>query len=512
MKLNESSFLLGEELDFEKVHMISNDKIRVSLSEHSRVKIETSNKRLIELLNKGEDIYGLTTGVGALKGIKINTSHEDIQEGIILSHATGVGAPIPKEYIKAMMLIIANSLAKGFSGVSVSVVERLVDFLNYDIIPEVPSKGSVGSSGDLTLSSHIALAIIGRGHVYLNGKRMEALEALSEKNLHPLSLNYRDGLALINNTSYTTALASIVVYESRKLSMIADLAGALSTEAIGASTVAYDPAIHSLKPFKGQRIVSDNVRHLLRGSSLVNMSGIQDIYSVRCIPQVHGGIREALEYASHIVKIELNSVTDNPVFIKNEETNLVEVMTGGNFHGESVGIAMDALAIAISELANISDRRIAALLDDRFNNGLPAFLRATEKMRTGLMILQYTTASLVSENKVLAHPASVDSVPTSANTEDFVAMSSVSARKVVDILDNVKHVLAIELMVAAQAVDLRDKSKNGINLGTGTKVIYDFVRQKVPMFKIDTYYKPYVDDLVDNLYGLITRDGLEFIK
>ena len=511
MKLNESSFLLGEELDFEKVHMISNDKISVSLSEHSRVKIETSNRRLIELLNKGEDIYGLTTGVGALKGIKINTSHEDIQEGIILSHATGVGAPLPKGYIKAMMLIIANSLAKGFSGVSVSVVERLVDFL-YDIIPEVPSKGSVGSSGDLTLSSHIALAIIGRGHIYLNGKRMEALEALSEKNLHPLSLNYRDGLALINNTSYTTALASIVVYESRKLSMIADLAGALSTEAIGASTVAYDPAIHSLKSFKGQRIVSDNVRHLLRGRSLVNTSGIQDIYSVRCIPQVHGGVREALEYASHIVKIELNSVTDNPVFIKNEETNLVEVMTGGNFHGESVGIAMDALAIAISELANISDRRIAALLDDRFNNGLPAFLRATEKMRTGLMILQYTTASLVSENKVLAHPASVDSVPTSANTEDFVAMSSVSARKVVDILDNVKHVLAIELMVAAQAIDLRDNSKNGTNLGAGTKVVYDFVRQKVPMLKIDTHYKPYVDGLVDDLYDLVTRDDLEFIK
>lgn len=287
------------------------------------------------------------------------------------------------------MLIIANSLAKGFSGVSVSVVERLVDFL-YDIIPEVPSKGSVGSSGDLTLSSHIALAIIGRSHVYLNGKRTEALEALSEKNLHPLRLNYRNGLALINNTSYTTALASIVVYESRKLSMIADLAGALSTEAIGASTVAYDPAIHSLKSFKGQRIVSDNVRHLLRGRSLVNTSGIQDIYSVRCVPQVHGGIREALEYASHIAKIELNSVTDNPVFIKNEETNLAEAMAGGNFHGESVGIAMDALAIAISELANISDRRIAALLDDRFNNGLPAFLRATEKMRTGLMILQYT--------------------------------------------------------------------------------------------------------------------------
>lgn len=386
---NESSFLLGEELDFEKVHMISNDKISVSLSEHSRVKIETSNKRLIELLNKGEDIYGLTTGVGALKSIKINTSHEDIQEGIILSHATGVGAPIPKGHIKAMMLIIANSLAKGFSGVSVSVVERLVDFL-YDIIPEVPSKGSVGSSGDLTLSSHIALAIIVGGHVYLNGKRTEALEALSEKNLHPLRLNYRNGLALINNTSYTTALASIAVYESRKLSMIADLAGALSTEAIGASTVAYDPAIHSLKSFKGQRIVSDNVRHLLRGRSLVNTSGIQDIYSVRCVPQVHGGIREALEYASHIAKIELNSVTDNPVFIKNEETNLAEAMAGGNFHGESVGIAMDALAIAISELANISDRRIAALLDDRFNNGLPAFLRATEKMRTGLMILQYT--------------------------------------------------------------------------------------------------------------------------
>lgn len=287
------------------------------------------------------------------------------------------------------MLIIANSLAKGFSGVSVSVVERLVDFL-YDIIPEVPSKGSVGSSGDLTLSSHIALAIIVGGHVYLNGKRTEALEALSEKNLHPLRLNYRNGLALINNTSYTTALASIAVYESRKLSMIADLAGALSTEAIGASTVAYDPAIHSLKSFKGQRIVSDNVRHLLRGRSLVNTSGIQDIYSVRCVPQVHGGIREALEYASHIAKIELNSVTDNPVFIKNEETNLAEAMAGGNFHGESVGIAMDALAIAISELANISDRRIAALLDDRFNNGLPAFLRATEKMRTGLMILQYT--------------------------------------------------------------------------------------------------------------------------
>ena len=302
------------------------------------------------------------------------------------------------------------------------------------------------------------------------------------------------------------------MYESRKLSMIADLAGALSTEAIGASTVAYDPAIHSLKSFKGQRIVSDNVRHLLRGRSLVNTSGIQDIYSVRCVPQVHGGIREALEYASHIAKIELNSVTDNPVFIKNEETNLAEAMAGGNFHGESVGIAMDALAIAISELANISDRRIAALLDDRFNNGLPVFLRTTGKMRTGLMILQHTIASLVSENKVLAHPASVDSVPTSANTEDFVDMSSVSARKVVDILDNIKHVLAIELMVAAQAIDLRDKSKNGTNLGTGTKVVYDFVHQKVPMLKIDTYYKPYVDGLVDDLYDLITRDGLEFIK
>lgn len=228
---------------------------------------------------------------------------------------------------------------------------------------------------------------------------------------------------------------------------------------------------------------------------------------------MHRGIREALEYVSHIAKIELNnSVTDNPVFIKNEETNLAEAMAGGNFHGESVGIAMDALAIAISELANISDRRIAALLDDRFNNGLPVFLRTTGKMRTGLMILQHTIASLVSENKVLAHPASVDSVPTSANTEDFVDMSSVSARKVVDILDNIKHVLAIELMVAAQAIDLRDKSKNGTNLGTGTKVVYDFVHQKVPMLKIDTYYKPYVDGLVDDLYDLITRDGLEFIK
>lgn len=512
MELNGLSFLLGGELSFEEVHMVSSNKISVSLSEHSRAKIEISNKRLIELLNRGEDIYGLTTGIGALKGIKINTSHEDVQEGIILSHATGVGAPMSRGYVRAMMLIIANSLAKGFSGVSVSVVERLVDFLNHDIVPEVPSKGSVGSSGDLTLSSHIALAIIGKGYVYMNGARVEAREALKEKKLQPLRLSYRDGLALINNTSYTTALASTVVYESRKLSKIADLAGALSADAIGASAVAYDPIIHSLKPFEGQRVVADNVRHLLRGSSLVNTTDIQDIYSVRCMPQVHGGIREALEYASRIAKIELNSVTDNPVFIKNEETNLAKVMTGGNFHGESVGIAMDTLAIAISELANISDRRIAALLDDRFNNGLPAFLRASEKMRTGLMILQYTTASLVSENKILAHPASVDSVPTSANTEDFVAMSSVSARKVADILDNVKHVLAIELMIAAQAVDLRDKLKNGANLGTGTKVVYDFVRQKVPMLKIDTYYKPYVDSLVGDLYDLIARDGLEFIK
>ena len=233
---------------------------------------------------------------------------------------------------------------------------------------------------------------------------------------------------------------------------------------------------------------------------------------MRCVPQVHGGIREALEYASHIAKIELNSVTDNPVFIKNEETNLVEVMAGGNFHGESVGIAMDALAIAISELANISDRRIAALLDDRFNNGLPAFLRVTEKMRTGLMILQYTTASLVSENKVLAHPASVDSVPTSANTEDFVAMSSISARKVIDILDNVKHVLAIELIVAAQAIDLRNMLKNEAGLGTGTKIIYDFVRQRVPMFKTDTYYKPYLDNLIDDIYDLLDIGALDFIK
>jgi histidine ammonia-lyase len=388
------------------------------------------------------------------------------------------------------MFLICNYLAKGNSGVRPVVIETLLDMLNAGVHPVVPQQGSVGSSGDLAPSAHIALVLLGKGEAVYKGVRMNGGKAMQKAGIQVIALEAKEGLAITNNTATQTAVACFALYEAKQLVDIADIAGALSAEALRGTTKAFDERIHRLKPHPGQLDVAARLRKLLAGSTMIDNTKTQDQYSLRCMPQIHGAVRDALKYVESVISIEINSVTDNPLIFTDEQGK-VTVISGGNFHGEPIAIALDTLAIAISEIANIADRRIAALLDPATNNGLPAFLAEQGGVNSGLMILQYTTAALVSENKVLAHPASVDSIPTSANIEDLVSMGTIAARKALQITGNVKNALAIELLVAAQGIDFR--LRDGLKLGKGTKEYFAAIRKEVPYFAVDTVYYPYFD-------------------
>ncbi|MEK7597380.1 MAG: histidine ammonia-lyase [Patescibacteria group bacterium] len=477
------------------IKYINSSKFIRYTPDNSLIKIRLLLEKEIE--NK-KIMYGITTGFGAFKNKFISKEEtKKLQENLIVSHAVGQGDPFDDATVKAIMLIIANYLSKGFSGVRPIVINTLLEMINKDVIPFVPQKGSVGSSGDLSPSAHIILVLIGKGQAYFEGKLITGKIALQKAHIKPLILEAKEGLALINNTATMTANGCFALSDADEIVELSDVAGALSAEALRATPKAFDERIHKIKPHEGQIKVAKNLNQLLQNSTMCDLNKVQDNYSIRCMPQIHGAIREAVKFAKKIINTEITSVTDNPLIFSNN--GKIEVISGGNFHGEAVAISMDTLGLALCEYGNVSDRRIASILDSAINNGLPAFLAKEGGLNSGFMILQYTTASLVSENKILAHPAVVDSIPTSANVEDLVSMGTIAARKAREIIDNLKSILTIEIMTACQAVDFR--LTQGFKLGKGTNNFYKKIRKIVPFFEKDEEYYPYIEKLKRYLFG-----------
>ncbi len=501
----------GESLTFEQVIAVAYGKPgfpKVLLSEKAIERVNQSAQAVQTLLQKGQVAYGITTGFGALKDRIIPTEMTEIlQRNIILSHSVGVGQPFDRATTRAVMLIRANTLARGFSGVRVELLQMILEFLNRGIHPIIPEKGSLGASGDLAPLAHFACALIGEGEVEFENVIMPAKEALRKAGLEPITLKAKEGLALTNGTSVMTAVGLLETQKAKRLAELADIAGCMSLEALNGTVLAFDERIHNLRPHPRQIECARNLRKILEESEFVrgfDPSNVQDTYTLRCIPQVHGACRDAITYAEWLLTIELNSVTDNPlIFVDGDK---IEVLSGGNFHGEPLALAFDYLAIALSELCNISERRIMRLTDEVSNaHVLPAFLTEKSGVNSGFMIVQYTAAALCSENKVLAHPASVDTIPTSANVEDHVSMGLTSALKLRQITENLKYVLSLELFTAAQGIDFRKKVLGQKKLGKGTREFYEKIRSSVPFIEEDSYMKPMIDKVFEIVQEFVMR-------
>ncbi len=468
----------------------------IALADSARAQTERSAQAVQTMLREGRVAYGITTGFGAFKDRVIPLDQvEKLQRNILVSHAVGVGPPFDRATTRAIMLIRANTLARGFSGIRLGTLQLLLDMLNAGIHPVIPSKGSLGASGDLAPLAHMSLPLIGEGMAEYHSEILAGREALRRAGLAPLTLAAKEGLALTNGTAVMCALGVLETVRAERISRMADIAGCLSLEALHGTALAFDERIHALRPFPRQMQCAAGLRDLLAGSEFLRSSSsanVQDAYTLRCIPQVHGAARDAIAYCRWVFEIELNAVTDNPlIFCDGDKT---EVLSGGNFHGEPLAIAMDYLAIAISELGNISERRTMRLTDEASNiQTLPAFLAVNGGLNSGFMILQYTAAALATENKVLSHPASVDTIPTSANVEDHVSMGCTAGLKLRQVAANVEHILAIELMAAAQGIDFRRHVLGAhTRLGKGTQPVYDQIRRCVPFIEEDTVLSEYL--------------------
>ena len=544
----------GESLTFEEVIAVAYgqpNEPRVVLSEAAKQNVNRSSRAVEILLERGEIAYGITTGFGAFKD-KIISREEvrQLQRNIVVSHAVGVGKPFDIPTVRAIMLIRANTLARGYSGIRLETLELILEFLNRGVHPEIPEKGSLGASGDLAPLAHFACVLIGEGTAEYQGDILHGKDVLARADLEPITLAAKEGLALTNGTTVMTALGLLETAKAIRLSELADIAGCLSLEALHGTVLAFDERIHALRPHPRQMECAANLRGILAESDFVrgfDPTNVQDAYTLRCMPQVHGACRDAVAYAEWLLKLELNSVTDNPlIFVSDAETsghgdterttpfadhpvrsghpssnqegsqnstpplkggeffsvspNLpvsasIEVISGGNFHGEPLALAFDYLTIALTELGNISERRIMRLTDEASNaHVLPAFLTENGGLNSGFMIVQYTAASLCTENKILSHPASVDTIPSSANVEDHVSMGATAALKLRQVATNLSDILSIELFCAAQGVDFRRKEiGSGKNLGVGTRAIYDEIRTKIPFIQSDEYMKTYLD-------------------
>ncbi len=458
----------------------------ISLSPSAREKTLASRDVVDQLTHSNHAHYGINTGFGILARAKVPPHDlEKLQENLILSHAVGVGELVPEPMVRFMLLLKVNALAKGYSGISLEAVEMLCEFFNRHLSPLVYTQGSVGASGDLAPLAHLVLAMMGEGEAFLGGKRLLAREALKQVGLSPYKLKSKEGLALINGTQFMLAYAVDALLRADVIAKTADLCAAITLEAMRGSSSPFDARIHALRAHQGQRAVAENIRRLIEGSEIMqshkDCQKVQDPYSLRCAPQVHGACRDAIDYARRVIEIELNSATDNPLVFENGD-----VISGGNFHGEPLALALDMLAIALSELASISERRIYLLLGGDSVGGidLPKLLMRDTGLNSGFMLPQYTAAALVSENKILAHPASVDSIPTSLGQEDHVSMGSISATKVHKVVQNVETVLAIELMCAAQALDfLRPMTS-----GKGVETVHREIRKVVSHAESDRLF------------------------
>jgi histidine ammonia-lyase len=464
----------GESLSIQDVVRVSRYDEPVGLSDAAFPGIERSRDFVQEIVRENRVVYGITTGVGELSNSLIPPEDaERLQDNLIRSHAVNVGEPFPEDVVRAVILLRANALAKGFSGVRVRLIQSLLDLLNKKVCPYIPSKGSVGASGDLSPLSHLALVLIGEGECMESGKRVPSRDVLEKKGIAPLRLKPKEGLALINGTQVMAAIGCLVVEEAGLLMKNAQIAGAMSLEALKGTSKAFDEKVHRVRPHDGQIRCAENMRRLVRDSAIiashVNCEKVQDAYTLRCIPQVYGAIMDTLDYVKGILEVEINSATDNPLIFPEEG----EVISGGNFHGEPLAFAMDYLGIALSEIGDISERTLDRLINPHVS-GLPPFLVKKSGINTGFMITQYTAAALVSENKVFAHPASVDSIPTSAGQEDHVSMGTISARHAWEILKNTENVLAIEMLAAAQGIDFHD-----LQPGAGTRAAHAKIRSHV---------------------------------
>lgn len=502
----------GESLTFEQVVAVAYGRPgepKVTLADTARSAVDRCAAAVEKLVERGDIAYGITTGFGAFKDKIISRDEVKLlQRNIVLSHAVGVGEPFDTPTVRAIMLIRANTLARGFSGIRVQTLELILECLNRGVHPVIPEKGSLGASGDLAPLAHFACVLMGEGKAEFKGEIVSGAEALQAADLRPITLGAKEGLALTNGTTVMTAVGLLETWKARRLDNLADTAGCLSLEALNGTLEAFDERIHSLRPHPRQIECAENLRNILDGSEFVrgfDPTNVQDAYTLRCMPQVHGACRDSVAYAEWLLKLELNAVTDNPlIFIDDDDPEKIDVISGGNFHGEPLALAFDYLAIALAELGNISERRTMRLTDENSNaHVLPAFLTEHGGLNSGFMIVQYTAAALCTENKILAHPASVDTIPTSANVEDHVSMGATAAMKLRRVANNLADILSIELLSAAQAVDhRRRRGMADAKLGRGTQPIYDAIRKRVPFVERDEYLKDHIDAvrrLVDDL-------------
>lgn len=486
---------------------IARNRASVYLDKGAESRIVNARNVVEKWLDEGKTIYGITTGFGALNNVII--SREDtrqLQENIILSHSAGVGNPLHEEIVRATIALRINDFATGHSGMRLSSVQTLLEVLNCGICPVMPAKGSVGASGDLAPLAHLSLVLLGRGEAFYNEERISGRDALDRCGITPLILEPPEGIAMVNGTQVMTAIGALAVHDASRLSVTADIAAATSLEVLLGTNIELDPRIHRVKPHPGQIAAADNMRKITQGSEIISShkdcSYLQDAYTLRCSPQVHGASKDAISYARQVVETEMNSSTNNPLVFADSE----EYLLGGNFHGQHIALAMDFLAMAASEQANIAERRIERLVNPQLS-GLPAFLSPDGGINSGFMIAQYTAASLVSENKTLCHPACVDSIPTSANKEDHVSMGTISARKCRDIVENSEHVIAIELLCGAQAMDML----TNMNAGIGTQAAYKVIRQAAPYMEKDRILAHDIEAVVELIRNGKIVDAVEAV-
>jgi histidine ammonia-lyase len=482
---------IGHTLSVRDVVHVARHRTPVQLAEDAVARIVASRRYVDELVAADCTVYGITTGFGRLASVRIAAGDvRQLQRNLLVSHAMGVGVPLATDVVRAMLLLRAQSLSFGFSGIRLAVIELLLECLNRGVHPIIPSQGSVGASGDLAPLAHMALPLIGEGRAEYQGEVLGGREALERAGLSPVVLEAKEGLALINGTQAMTAIGALVVHDADALAMLADVAGAMSLEALKGTAAAFDARVTEVRAHPGAARVAENLRRLAADSPIhashADCAKLQDAYSLRCMPQVHGASRDALTHVREVVTRECNAVTDNPLVFADTD----QVISAGNFHGQPVALVMDYAKVAIAELANISERRVEHMLDPAVS-GLPAFLSQQGGLNSGLMISQYTAASLVSENKVLAHPASVDSIPTSANQEDHVSMGTTSARQCAMILGNATWVIAIELLNAAQALDFHQPLQPGAGVGAAR----DAIRRVVPTLEGDRMLTPDLEEV-----------------
>ena len=477
----------------------------VQFSDSAVAAMQASRAVVDGAVARGEVIYGVNTGFGNFADVRIGPNDlEALQRNLVRSHAAGVGPTLPIPETRALMVLRANVLAKGYSGARVETAQLLIDCLNRGIHPHVPEQGSVGASGDLAPLAHVALLLIGEGSCDVDGQTMKASKALATAGLKPVTLAAKEGLALINGTQLMTGIAGLALLEAETLARTADVVAAMTVDALLGTDVAFDPRIHAARPHAGQAASARNLRRLLAGSALReshrNCGRVQDAYSLRCAPQVHGAARDALAFVRRTVEIEMNSATDNPMVFAEAS----ELLSGGNFHGEPVAMAADFLAIAVAELGGISERRIERLVNPTLS-GLPAFLTEDGGLRSGFMMAHVTAAALASENKSLAHPASVDSITTSANKEDHVSMGPIAARKARSVVANVRRILAIEALAAAQAIEFHRPLKTSAALEN----VHAVLRHAVPRYDADRIMGPEIEAAAELVrHGALARAAL----